>query len=65
MVSFAQYLSITLDRPVIDRTGLTQPYSFSLHWQPEELASPVNQDDLLPSAPSVIQSSAQSKNNSG
>jgi uncharacterized protein (TIGR03435 family) len=36
MKSFAEYdLSMWVDRPVIDLTGLTGTYDFTLYWTPE------------------------------
>jgi len=34
---FAQFMqSIVLDRPVVDQTGLTERYNFTLNWTPDE-----------------------------
>jgi uncharacterized protein (TIGR03435 family) len=40
MEYFAFALSLILDRPVIDRTGLTGEYDFELSWTPDPLSEP-------------------------
>ena len=41
MAGFATQLQMrVLDRPVIDRTGLTDRYDFSLNWRPDEFQFP-------------------------
>jgi uncharacterized protein (TIGR03435 family) len=37
MASLAQLLSSYVGRPVIDRTGLTNRYTFALHWTPDDV----------------------------
>jgi uncharacterized protein (TIGR03435 family) len=36
MANLAEELSNQLGRPVMDKTGLTGPYDFSLRWTPDE-----------------------------
>jgi uncharacterized protein (TIGR03435 family) len=36
MPNVARVLSLSLDRPVLDRTGLTGRYTFRLEWDPED-----------------------------
>ena len=41
MADFARQLQLrVLDRPVIDRTGLTDRYDFTLNWRPDEFQFP-------------------------
>jgi uncharacterized protein (TIGR03435 family) len=41
MADFAGQLQLrVLDRPVIDRTGLTERYDFTLNWRPDEFQFP-------------------------
>jgi uncharacterized protein (TIGR03435 family) len=41
MANFAAQLQLrVLDRPVIDRTGLTDRYDFTLNWRPDEFQFP-------------------------
>ena len=41
MANFAIQLQLrVLDRPVIDETGLTDPYDFTLNWRPDEFQFP-------------------------
>lgn len=35
MTSFVEALQMALDRPVIDKTGLTGGFDFELHWRPD------------------------------
>lgn len=54
---FAQALSSQLGRPVIDKTGLTGHYAFTLRWTPDTDASPSPTDSTAPadvSGPSVF-----------
>jgi uncharacterized protein (TIGR03435 family) len=42
MAGFAGQLQLrVLDRPVIDRTGLTDRYDFTLNWRPDEFQFPL------------------------
>jgi uncharacterized protein (TIGR03435 family) len=36
LTAFADYLGLTLDRPVIDQTGLAGTFDFDLNWTPDE-----------------------------
>jgi uncharacterized protein (TIGR03435 family) len=52
--SLAEMLSGILDRPVVDKTGLAGPYSFTLKWAPDPGHAPssgssVSTDDSGPS----------------
>ena len=38
MAQLATSLSISLQRPVIDRTGLSEPFDFELEWKPVDSA---------------------------
>ena len=41
MAGFALQMQLhVLDRPVIDQTGLTDRYDFTLHWRPDEFQFP-------------------------
>ena len=41
MADFAAQLQLrVLDRPVIDQTGLTERYDFTLNWRPDEFQFP-------------------------
>ncbi len=35
MRNFADFLSPLMERPVVDMTGLTGKYDFTLYWAPE------------------------------
>jgi uncharacterized protein (TIGR03435 family) len=55
MADFAGQLQLrVLDRPVIDRTGLTDRYDFTLYWRPDEFQfpslSPVQREYWISSA---------------
>ncbi len=42
MANFATQLQLrVLDRPVIDQTGLTDRYDFTLNWRPDEFQFPL------------------------
>jgi uncharacterized protein (TIGR03435 family) len=43
MPEFAQYLSGPSGRTVLDRTGLTGKYAFTLHWMPSKTGPPASQ----------------------
>jgi uncharacterized protein (TIGR03435 family) len=48
MADLARSLSILLQRPVIDRTGLSEPFDFDLEWAPvnsnvDAAATPVSE----------------------
>jgi bla regulator protein BlaR1 len=55
LASLAGLLARQLGRPVLDKTGLTGKYDFSLQWEPEAEAgqSPAGGDHNLQSVPSV------------
>ena len=42
MKSFAGTLSSLLDRPVVDKTGLTGGFNINLEWAPDEMRSNPN-----------------------
>jgi uncharacterized protein (TIGR03435 family) len=50
MLNLALYLSRQLNRPVLDRTGLTGRYNFELSWTPELVPCPEAADN----APSIF-----------
>jgi uncharacterized protein (TIGR03435 family) len=54
MSLFGEYLSFVLARPVVDRTGLTGAYDFTLEWMPDMAQTPIPDAanaDNLPGAP--------------
>jgi uncharacterized protein (TIGR03435 family) len=53
MARFAELLSNKLDRPVVDKTGLTGVFDISLTWTPDNGVTP--DDDIVPSVFTAIQ----------
>ena len=56
LINFAQALSVALNTPVIDKTGLAGVYSFSLEWRPEvvqpgALTTDDDEPNVLPNPP--------------
>jgi uncharacterized protein (TIGR03435 family) len=54
MKPLVNQLTIELKRPVIDRTGLTGYYNFTLKWTPDETNPPAGAAPEDPSAPSIF-----------
>jgi uncharacterized protein (TIGR03435 family) len=49
MAQFAGFLQARIvDRPVVDKTGLTGKYDFTLTWRPDQLATPPPNAPPLP-----------------
>ncbi len=48
MTQFAGFLKTVVGRDVIDRTGLTGPYDFRLHYAPQRSGTPA---DTIPDVP--------------
>jgi uncharacterized protein (TIGR03435 family) len=54
MAQLADLLSAVLDRPVVDQTGLSGPYDFTLEWLPELGQTTPNTLPPSPSASSIF-----------
>lgn len=61
VANLAQMLSGVLDRPVVDKTGLAGPYSFTLKWAPDHSQAPSpggsasSTEDSGPSLPTALE----------
>lgn len=53
MKLFADYLSLVLGRPVLDRTGLTGAYDFTLEWTPDATQTPAPDPAIADSRPGL------------
>jgi bla regulator protein blaR1 len=51
--AFAQALSLYLERPVLDRSGIDGVFSFELRWTPDEMEPQLGGTPLLGAAPST------------
>jgi uncharacterized protein (TIGR03435 family) len=54
MAQLATSLSISLQRPVIDRTGLSEPFDFELEWKPVDSAVDPAATPAAEFAPSLL-----------